>query len=146
METPLESSRGLPGDFWLLRWRFYFQGGASCYGMWNQSGNVEESGAWKQSRGSRVLQRAAIEGKHNIGPRVTRVMVDVPGQDFVMFQWLALARLPFKLRGSMIPKTTLGGLQLVTYEEIITVHISGLVRTEPRPDAHKVIGFATYGK
>lgn len=114
--------------------------------MWSQPGDVEKSGAWRQSRPGLSLVRAMVEGKHVIR-RTTEVLTECDGHDFVMFEWLALARLnPFGLRGkSGTPPTTLGGLSIVSREEITTVLLTGEVLRKPRPEAHKRTGFATYG-
>jgi len=135
-----------PNDFYLLRWRFDFQTGASRFGMWSQPGNIEQAGAWRQTKSGLHVVRAVIEGKHYVN-RTTHALAECSGQEFVMFEWLAFARLnPLGLKGSTVPRTTLGGLSIVTREEIVTVMVSGEVKRAPRPDAHKKAMFATYGK
>lgn len=134
-------------DFYLLRWRFDFQTGAKHFGMWSQPGDIEKAGAWRQTKAGLHVIAAMVEGKH-ITRRTTEVLAECSGQDFVLFEWLALARVnPFSVRGAGgTPHTTLGGLSIVSREEITTVHVSGEVQRQPRPEAHKRIGFATYGK
>lgn len=136
----------LTGDYYLLRWRFDFTSGASRFGMWSQPGDVEKSGAWRQTKVGLFVARAMIEGKHFI-KRTTHVLAECSGEDYCTFQWMALAHLaPLGLRGSVTPLTRLNGLSLVTREEIIEVTTDGRVNRMPRPDAHKRVGFATYGK
>lgn len=131
---------------YLLRWRFDYINSPSRVGMWSQPGNIDQAGAWKQNGAGLHICRAMVEGKHAQN-RTTEVLAEVPGQDFVMFQWLALARVnAFGLSGSVVPRTVLGGLQIVTREEIITVMINGLVKREFRSDDHKTLALATYGK
>lgn len=135
-----------PPDSYLLRWRFDFQNAAPRFGMWSDPGNIEQAGAWRQTKAGLVVTRASVEGKHT-WKRTTHTLAEVDKSDFVMFEWLAFAKLnPLGLKGSGTPYTTLGGLSIVTREDIITVFVSGEVRKSKRPDGHKNLAFATYGK
>lgn len=135
-----------PNKFYLLRWRFDFQTGSSRFGMWSQPGNIAEAGAWRQTKSGLHIVRAIVEAKHYV-KRTTHVLAECSGQDFVMFEWLAFARLnPLGIKGSGTPHTTLGGLSIVTREEIVTVFVNGEIKRAPRPDVHKKTAFATYGK
>lgn len=131
--------------FYLLRWRFDFQGGISRTGMWSDPGNIKDAGAWKQTRSGLILSRAFVEGK-NYETRVISALADCDGQDFMNFEWMALAKInPFE-RGQRTPTSTVNGLAIVTRYEIIRVMIDGQVIREKLPDSHNKIHFSTFGK
>lgn len=133
-------------NFYLLRWRFDYANHAPIYGMWSQPGDVKQSGAWKFGM-KEQMRFASVEGKDYIS-REIKTLAQCPGQDFVLFQWNALARInPFALKGgASVPYTTLSGLKIVSRNEIIDVSVSGEITRTLRPEAHKRIGFATYGQ
>lgn len=137
----------LARDFYLLRWRLDFATGRSSLGQWSQPGDIAANGAWRQSRAGVPLVRAFVEGKHVVH-RTTTVLAECDGPDFINVEWKACAHVgnPLAVRGPMVPYTTMKGLSIVTREEIISVENSGKVTRTRRPEAHKRIAFATYGK
>ena len=133
-------------DFYLLRWRFDFKDAPTALGMWSQDGDIAGSGAWKFGMKEGIV-RASIEGKHVV-TRQTITLAECDGHDFVVFLWLAAAKInPFSIRGKgTTPPSTCLGLSLVSRELITEVLVTGVVTATLRPDAHRRIGFATYGK
>lgn len=129
--------------FYFLRWRFDFHGSASRFGMWSDPGNQLVHGAWKQTRIGLSVARAIIEGKDFLSRQIS-VLADVPGQDFVMFEWNATAVInPF---GGSPKNHRINGLSIVARDRVVTVGIDGKVTVKPLPNSHKTIQFSTYGK
>lgn len=117
---------------YLLRWRYDYTGGRSpSLGMWSNPGDVANQGAWRQNKEG--VARASIEAKDYF-TRETTTLAECLGEDFVNFEWLALASVnPFSLKGAgnVTPVTRLGGLVLRTRTEVVTVYNSGDISREP---------------
>lgn len=128
--------------YYLLRWRFDYLSRPAVFGMWSNPGNIQQSGAWRQNREG--VLRASVEAKDYFTRAIT-VLAECPGQDFVNFEWLALASLnPFGVRGSITPLTKLGGLAIRSRNELIQVYTSGEVSRTPWQDDG--VQLATFGK
>ena len=129
----------------LLRWRYDYKDKASIYGMWSNPGNIEANGAWKHNHEGVIS--ASIEGKDIDSRKIVR-LAECPGYDFVNFEWIAMAKIgnPFNIRGAITPPTRLMGLAIVTRDKIIEVFPNGAVVPKIRPEGHKLLKLATFGK
>jgi len=125
-----------------LRWRFEREGHPPKYGMWSQPGNTPATQAWAQNKEG--LTWAVIEGK-NVETAEIKRLYEVPGQDFMNFQWIAEARLnPLEINGKTTPRTRIIGMKIVAREQTIEVYSNGNIRKGP--NTVKNINFATFGK
>lgn len=127
-----------------LRWRFEFTGNRPAkYGKWSSPGNSPELQAWNKNKEG--VARACIEGK-DVETGASCVLVDIPGQDFVNFQWIASASTPGMFNGSIRPVHQLLGLKIVARDTEISVMADGAVYENKRAEDEKTINFATFGR
>jgi len=127
-----------------LRWRFDFAGRPPKWGKWSSPGNSNETKASHQN--AEGLVRASIEGKNVFNPGDVRILAECNGQDFVNFQWSAIAITPAMFKGTVKPVHALVGMKLLTRDELIEVAATGEIAKRPRTDGEKRINFATFGR
>lgn len=130
-----------------LRWRFdYSDGKRSRWGMWDSSGPKEDVATKAAYQPRENMSFASVEGKNvETGEIVT--LLQVPGQDFMVFQWDAAAFInPFGVGRPVTPPTRLTGLRLVSRNAEYVVRSTGVTETYPLSEAAKTINFATYGR
>lgn len=116
--------------------------------MWSLSTKNEIDQAWnKQKEG---LLWASIEGKTADGEIVT--LAQVPGQDFCLFKWMAVASAPLRLRRKDLsqpppkPIHRLIGMEIVMRNETIKVMETGHIFREPRTVEDKRFHYAAFGR
>ena len=131
-----------------LRYRFeYFDNKPTVFGKWNHSGNHPSNQAWTQKREG--LSRVIIEAKDIVTNEI-KTIVDCPGQDYRLLQWIAagfLGSRQLKNAGSGVtPMTRNIGISLWTSEKKIAVFNNGVVHVENLNDHDKKYHFATYGR
>jgi len=130
---------------YLLRWRFEWNGKPFKAGMWSHPGDERdlENKAWNKNKEG--LLWAMVEAKNYINRADQKIVVAVPGQDFLNFQWIALGMIPMRnLKVESQATTLIGGLKVLTRHEEICVYDTGKVTRGPH-DNH-MINFATFGK
>jgi hypothetical protein len=131
---------------YLLRWRFEWADKPTKCGMWSTSAakNDDANQAWNKN--TTGLLWAMVEAKNYINRADQKIVVAVPGQDFMLFQWLALGIVGMRhLKIQNNKATTLiGGLKILTRYEEICVYDCGKVLRGPH-DNHNV-NFAAFGK
>lgn len=130
---------------YLLRWRYEWKDRPTKYGMWSHSGAADDvhTRAWDKNHDG--LLWAMVEAKGYVNRADQKIVVAVPGCDFLVFQWLALGLLPmFNLKGPTRAATRIGGLKILTRYEEISVLDCGKI--ERGPHTSHDINFATYGK
>lgn len=128
----------------LLRWKFEWNDRPSKFGMWSLPGSTDDlaTKAWCSNREG--LKTAIIESKDYV-TREIKTVVAVSGQDFMNFQWVALASVNVNsVKGKTTPRTIIGGLKIITRHEEITAFDFGKV-TRAKNSVEN-INFATYGK
>jgi len=140
----LSTTHNQPERRYLVRWRFdYLDGKPTKFGSWSRpaADNDPSNQAWRHNT---KVSRAIVEGK-DIRTREVSVLADCRGEDFVNFQWNAVARMnPLAIRGEVVPFTQLAGLKIVTRYTTIDVFETGEVFTSPRPEDN--YNYATFGR
>lgn len=132
----------------LLRWRYEWPDRPAKFGMWNQPGDLPVNQAWAQNKDG--LAYAVIESK-NIKTREIADVVRCPGHDFLNFQWIAAASVSGAglVRGgfgSVVPRTKLVGIKMITRDESLAVYVSGQIVRAPLKPGEASTNFATFGK
>lgn len=82
------------------------------------------------------LVSAKIEAK-NIDTRETKILAESPGQDFVNFQWIAIAKVGSNEKSDIV------GMKLVSRNLETEVFKDGTVRQNKKESK---VNFATFGK
>lgn len=127
-----------------LRWRFDFNGNRpAVYGKWSAPGSTPQVQAWNKNREGLVL--ASIEARE-VGTNREFKILSVDGHDFVNFQWVAVAMVPYTLAGKVQPRHALAGLKIVARDVEYVVFADGTGEKRIRPEAEKTINFATFGR
>lgn len=128
-----------------LRWRFdFFDGKASRWGIWNNSGARDSDGAWCVNK--TALRRASIEGEDR-DTYETVVLWECDGPDFVNFEWMVAAPMgvPFG-NGELTIKPTILGMAGVSRDFKDEVFIDGSSRRRARTDEEKKNLLAAWSK
>lgn len=113
-----------PGDRWIFRWRFEFFGEKPArVGGWYPATRVEDMAS---SVNKENLSRAIIEGKHWT-TREVKIFAEVPGEDFINFQHLAVCVLD---RGYV--EHHVYGMKIEARTCLISVLENGVVNYEAR--------------
>jgi hypothetical protein len=127
---------------YLLRWRYDYPEG-SAYGMWSNPGTHKSNQAWCQNKEG--LVRASVEGKDLVTKKVV-TLAECDGHSFRVFQWMAAARVPGMITGSIKPMSQLIGMKLLTADRELSVFDTGYVHDKPLGNGERLLNFATYGK
>lgn len=128
-----------------VRWRFeYLDGKPPKYGMWSRPADKNDTAnqAWCHNKN---VARAIIEGK-DIRTKEVVSLVECRGDDFINFQWNAVARLNLgsNIGREYTPLTKLSGLKLVTRYKVFDVYETGEVVESVREEDH--YNYATFGR
>jgi hypothetical protein len=136
---------GIPQRY-LLRWRFtYSDHKPDKHGLWLDSGGPETMAAFTSKENLAV---AMIEGR-DLVTRTNKVMWEVPGDDFVNFEFLGAVSVPgLGVKGSvtLAPKILGARARLVTRDKISTVFVSGRTKQEDRLQADKDRHYTGFGR
>lgn len=127
-------------DLIRLRWRFDWVDGRSKWGAWDTKGKDPALQAWSQNKSG--LLYAAIEIKGNANLEIRR-KVEVAGQDFCNFQWVAQSY-DAGQHGELPGKNV--GLCLVSRNFLTTVFKNGVIEQFPRSEEDKAFHYAGYGR
>lgn len=135
-----------PSNLYHLRWRFDFSNGKpSKWGMWDSPGPKGDLATKAWCHNGESLLFASVEGKNReTGHIVT--LLQVPGEDYVNFQWDAAAIVNPGFVGTVTPIHRLVGLRLIARDSEYVVRATGETETVPRSEASKLINFATFGR
>lgn len=124
-----------------LRWKYEYINSADRAGMWSRPSENSEEGfkskAWAQPQQN--LLWAVIEGQDASRPGKVFRLAEVPGEDFMNFQWLAVAQVPLGGAGGQNIRGAIQGMSLQSRYEKITVYIDGTV------DKRAVTDYERYG-
>lgn len=82
-----------------VRWGFEFTDGRKVTGLWNSPGEHKGNKAWAVDK--RGLRYAYIEIEDLKTRKESRVC-EIPGADYVNFQWDALAKIPLAFKGNAV--------------------------------------------
>ena len=124
----------------LLRWRYDYPNGPRM-GMWSNPGG-KGNAAWSQNKEG--LIRASVEGK-NLKTKEIVTLAQCDGHDFRVFQWIAAAKVPGLMKGTVRPMTQLIGMKILTGDTEIQILDTGHVQEVPLKEGEKNLNFATYG-
>lgn len=128
---------------YLLRWCFeYADHKPRKFGMWSHPGDFDTEKAWCQSKEN--LLRACIEGKDFL-TREIMVLAELPGPDFVNFQWIAKGVQRGDPRGEKVPWRILG-LMLVSRDQKIKIYDTGMVENEKHNIDYGRINLSGFGR
>lgn len=127
---------------YLLRWRYDYPNGSKM-GMWSNPGDRKANQAWCQNKEG--LVRASIEGKDLVTKEI-KTLAECDGHEFRVFQWMAAAKIPVGLRGSVKPASQLVGMKILTSEKEIAIFDTGQKAERNLPEGDKKLNFKTYGK
>jgi hypothetical protein len=128
---------------WLLRWRYDFISHPVKYGQWDRSATLmTDMACYNLKEG---LIRASIEAK-DILTREIKTIVEVDGQNFCNFQWIAITRSPAIHSGTMNIRANNVGLRLIGRYTSFEVYKDGTVVMKERSIEDQKFNFAIYGR
>jgi hypothetical protein len=133
---------GVPEAF-KLRWRFvYFDGKPDRFGAWSRAGDQSTMAAYAPKE---YLSKALVEGK-NIRTGKTRVFFEIPGEDYINFEWIGAIRAnPFSVKGEQTYSPEIIGCIIHSREMVYSVSIAGAMKRRPRTEEEKKRHYFTFG-
>ena len=111
--------------------------------MWGNPGRSRANQAWTQNREG--LVRASIEGKDLVTKEIV-TLAQCDGHNFRTFQYIAVARAPALITGTIQPMTQLVGMKILTTDYELIVLDTGETGKAKLKDSERNLNFATYGK